>query len=167
MKLPFEYEVCTDGACQPNPGNGGWAAIIVHNGTETVLQGSDPNATNNTMEMMAAIEAMRSLPDNAFSIIITDSKYVLKGATEWMKKWKRDGWMRGKHKDEPVKNAVLWRELDRQQNRLRIHWKWVKGHSDDVMNDRVDELAVDARLQIADDPITVEEAHMRSISLES
>ena len=146
MKLPFEYEIWTDGACQPNPGNGGWAAIIVHDGKITVLQGCDPNATNNTMEMTAAIEAMRALPDRAFAIITTDSKYVLKGATQWMAKWKRNGWMRGKDNAELVKNANLWRELDRQQSRLRVHWQWVRGHSGDVMNERVDGLAVGARL---------------------
>ena len=163
----FEYIAWTDGACQPNPGNGGWGAIIKHHGKETVLQGSDPNATNNTMEMTAALEAMRYVPDGGRILIYADSKYVIKGATQWMPAWKRHGWKRGKNMQEDVKNADLWRSIDKEMSRIHVHWRWVRGHSGDVMNDRVDAIAVGARMDITYAPIVdIGEQHMRSICRE-
>lgn len=132
-------DIYTDGACSGNPGPGGWGAILRWNGKEKELFGFDPATTNNRMEMMAVIEALRSLKRTVPVRIHTDSQYVMKGMTEWIQGWKRRGWKTaGK---EPVKNEDLWRELDGLAAQHPIEWFWVKGHAGHPENERADELA--------------------------
>lgn len=132
-------DIYTDGACSGNPGPGGWGAILRYNGKEKELFGFDPATTNNRMEMMAVIEALRSLKRAVPVRIHTDSQYVQKGMTEWIHGWKRRGWKTaGK---EPVKNEDLWRTLDELAAGHPIEWFWVKGHAGHAENERADELA--------------------------
>ncbi|MBU0753260.1 MAG: ribonuclease HI [Gammaproteobacteria bacterium] len=132
-------DIYTDGACSGNPGPGGWGAILRHNGTDKELFGGEPDTTNNRMEMMAVIEALRALKRPVAARVHTDSQYVQKGITEWIHGWKRRGWKTaGK---APVKNEDLWRTLDALAAQHKIEWHWVKGHAGHVENERADELA--------------------------
>jgi ribonuclease HI len=132
-------DIYTDGACSGNPGPGGWGAILRHNENEKELFGYDPATTNNRMEMMAVIEALRSLKRPTPVRIHTDSQYVQKGMTEWIHGWKRRGWKTaGK---DPVKNEDLWRTLDTLAAGHQVEWLWVKGHAGHPENERADELA--------------------------
>ncbi len=132
-------DIYTDGACSGNPGPGGWGAILRHNENEKELFGYDPATTNNRMEMMAVIEALRSLKRPTSARIHTDSQYVQKGMTEWIHGWKRRGWKTaGK---DPVKNEDLWRTLDTLAAGHQVEWLWVKGHAGHPENERADELA--------------------------
>ena len=131
----------TDGACLGNPGPGGWGVILRWKGQEKELSGGEKLTTNNRMEMMAAIEALRALGRQSEVRLYTDSQYVKKGITEWIHSWKKNGWRTsGK---EPVKNADLWQRLDELvcQGGHHIEWRWVKGHDGDPGNERADELA--------------------------
>ncbi len=133
--------IYTDGACSGNPGPGGWGALLIYEGREKELFGGKPDTTNNRMELMAAIEALRSLKPN-FSgdiIIWTDSVYVKDGITKWIHGWKKRGWRKADKK--PVLNKDLWQDLDAQVNGKSIEWKWVKGHAGVEGNERADELA--------------------------
>jgi len=132
-------DIFTDGACSGNPGPGGWGAILRHGATEKELFGGEILTTNNRMEMMAVIEALRALKKNVEARVHTDSQYVQKGITEWIHGWKRRGWKTA-NKD-PVKNEDLWRELDRLAAQHTIEWIWVKGHAGHVENERADVLA--------------------------
>ncbi len=134
--------IYTDGACSGNPGPGGWGAILSYNGTEKELSGGAPDTTNNRMEMTAAIEALNALKRPCAVDLFTDSQYVRKGITEWMHSWKARGWKTADKK--PVKNEDLWRALDEAAKRHDVIWHWVKGHADDPLNIRADELAVAA-----------------------
>ncbi len=131
--------IYTDGACKGNPGAGGWGALLKYNGTEKELFGGEKQTTNNRMELMAAIMALETLTRSCSIIMHTDSKYVLQGITEWMDNWKKRGWKTAAKK--PVKNEDLWRRLDAAINKHQIEWKWVKGHSGDVGNEKADQLA--------------------------
>jgi ribonuclease HI len=132
-------DIYTDGACSGNPGPGGWGAILRHSEREKELFGYDPATTNNRMEMMAVIEALRSLKRPTPVRIHTDSQYVQKGMTEWIHSWKRRGWKTaGK---DPVKNEDLWRTLDALAAGHQVEWLWVKGHAGHPENERADELA--------------------------
>ncbi len=131
--------IWTDGACSGNPGPGGWGAVLVYGKSEKELCGAEAATTNNRMELMAAIEALSALKKPSQVRLHTDSKYVMDGATKWIHGWKRNGWKTADKK--PVKNDDLWRRLDAANGRHQVTWKWVKGHSDDVMNDRADALA--------------------------
>lgn len=134
--------IYTDGACSGNPGPGGWGAIMQWNGHEKELSGGEHETTNNRMEMMAVIKALEALKNISSVTIYTDSKYVLQGATEWLEGWKARRWKSASKKE--VKNQDLWEEID---SLIRIHsvkFIWVKGHSGDEMNERVDKLAVAA-----------------------
>lgn len=139
-----EYTVYTDGACSGNPGPGGWAAIVVSRDNDAVkeVSGFEQDTTNNRMELMAAIEGIKSLPDSIVLKLITDSKYVKLGITEWIIGWKKSNWKTSSNK--PVKNKELWQELDALNEGRAITWEWVKGHSGDFFNDKVDELARNA-----------------------
>ncbi|MEE4331238.1 MAG: ribonuclease HI [Wenzhouxiangella sp.] len=137
-----QVRVWTDGACLGNPGPGGWGALLRWNGHEKELSGSEPETTNNRMELMAAIQALESLKRPCSVILVTDSQYVRKGISEWMNNWKRNGWRTASRK--PVKNDDLWRRLDRAVGRHDVDWRWVKGHSGHPENDRADELATTA-----------------------
>ena len=132
-------DIFTDGACSGNPGPGGWGAILRANGKEMEISGGDAATTNNRMEITAAIMGLRALTKPSEVTIHTDSRYLMDGATAWMKKWKLNGWKTSDKK--PVKNADLWVELEEASDRHHVSWRWVKGHSDHVENARADTLA--------------------------
>ena len=132
-------EVFTDGACSGNPGPGGWGAILRWRGEERELHGGEPLTTNNRMELMAAIVALETLKRPMDVALYTDSQYVRQGITEWMRKWKTNGWKTADRK--PVKNAELWQRLDQAASRHHVKWHWVKGHNGHPENERADELA--------------------------
>jgi ribonuclease HI len=132
-------QVYTDGACKGNPGPGGWGALLTCNGEEREMFGGEASTTNNRMEMMAVIEALRALKRPARVVLHTDSTYVMKGMTEWIRGWKARGWRTASK--EPVKNVDLWKLLDEEVARHEIEWKWVKGHSGHEGNERADALA--------------------------
>lgn len=132
-------DIFTDGACSGNPGPGGWGAILRSGAHEKELCGGERATTNNRMEMMAAIEALRSLKKPSQVTIHTDSRYLMDGATLWLKKWKANGWKTADKK--PVKNEDLWRALEDAVAPHDVKWRWVKGHSDHVENARADALA--------------------------
>lgn len=132
-------DIYTDGACSGNPGPGGWGALLRSNGTEKELSGYDPATTNNRMELMAAIEALRALKRPVAVRVHTDSQYVQKGISEWIHGWKMRGWKTAGR--QPVKNADLWQMLDKLAAGHSIEWLWVRGHAGHVENERVDALA--------------------------
>jgi ribonuclease HI len=134
--------IYTDGACSGNPGPGGWAGIIRYNTTEKEIVGSEADTTNNRMELLAAISSLEALKERCEVELYTDSKYLKHGITEWIFNWKKNGW-KGAGK-KPIKNQDLWQRLDETANKHQIVWHWVKGHSDNVYNIRVDKLAVKA-----------------------
>ncbi|NLC23981.1 MAG: ribonuclease HI [Oxalobacter sp.] len=134
-----EVEIYTDGACRGNPGSGGWGVILIAGKHRKELYGGEPETTNNRMELMAVIEALRALKRPCRIILYTDSQYVKKGITEWIHDWKRRGWKTAAKK--PVKNADLWEILDDAQSTHDIEWRWVKGHAGHPENERADELA--------------------------
>jgi ribonuclease HI len=129
----------TDGACRGNPGPGGWGVVLRFNGVEKELWGGELNTTNNRMELMAAIEGLKSLKRACPVELTTDSQYVRKGITEWIHNWKRNNWRTAAKK--PVKNADLWRQLDEQIAIHQVTWHWVKGHSGHLENEAADALA--------------------------
>ena len=132
--------IYTDGACRGNPGPGGWGAILIAaNGTEKQLCGGERATTNNRMELMAAIQALEALKKPCKVELHTDSQYVMKGITEWVRGWKLRGWKTAAK--EPVKNEDLWRRLDEARARHDVDWRWVKGHAGHELNERADELA--------------------------
>ena len=133
------YEIFTDGACSGNPGPGGWGALICNGENENELTGGAAETTNNRMELQAAIEALKSLPDGSVVRLTTDSVYVKDGITSWIKNWKARGWKTAAKK--PVKNVDLWQELDSEAQRHSVEWHWVKGHAGHAGNERADELA--------------------------
>jgi ribonuclease HI len=134
-----KIEIFSDGACKGNPGPGGWGALLRYGDVEKSLCGGERNTTNNRMELMAAIEGLKSLKENCNVDLTTDSQYVRKGITEWIINWKKNGWKTAAKK--PVKNADLWQALDEQVNRHQVTWHWVKGHSGHRENEIADELA--------------------------
>ena len=125
-------KIYTDGSCLENPGNGGWAAIIIDDGKKTQIKGSKKNTTNNQMELLAPIEALKKIPKGSEVQIFTDSKYVKSGITEWIHNWKKNGWKTANKQE--VKNKELWTELDLLNNEFEISWNWVKAHSTDELN---------------------------------
>ncbi len=135
-------KIYTDGSCLGNPGNGGWAAIIIEDEKITRIKGSKKDTTNNQMELLAPIKALKKIPKGSNVQIFTDSKYVKSGITEWIKNWKKNGWKTASK--QPVKNKDLWTELDQMTNEFQIKWSWVKGHSTDVLNNEVDLIAREA-----------------------
>lgn len=132
-------KIYTDGSCINNPGNGGWAAIINDDGKIKKISGSEKNTTNNKMELMAPIKALKIVDKNKKIQIFTDSKYVKLGITEWIHKWVKNNWQTSKKED--VKNKDLWIQLHEITNSLNIEWKWVKAHAGDLLNEEVDFLA--------------------------
>ena len=129
----------TDGACKGNPGPGGWGALLIYRGQEKELFGGEPMTTNNRMEMTAVIEALKCLKRPCRIVLYTDSQYVQKGISEWIKGWKARGWKTASK--EPVKNADLWQQLDAARQPHDIDWRWVKGHAGHEFNERADQLA--------------------------
>ena len=132
-------KIYTDGSCIGNPGNGGWAAIIIDDEKKTKIKGSKKNTTNNQMELLAPIKALKKILKGSKVQIFTDSKYVKLGITEWIHNWKKNGWKTANK--QPVKNKELWTELDLLTNEFKISWHWVKAHSTDKLNNEVDLLA--------------------------
>jgi ribonuclease HI len=135
-----EVIIYTDGACDPNPGPGGWAAVLRSGPHEKVLTGSEPRTTNNRMELQAVIAALTALKKPSHVVLHTDSTYVQKGVTEYLDRWKAKGWQTADKK--AVANQDLWQALDEALQRHQIEWVWVKGHAGDPLNERVDRLAV-------------------------
>jgi ribonuclease HI len=140
-------ELYTDGACSPNPGLGGWGAILIspaHDGFTRELSGSEPESTNNRMEMRAALEGLKALKRPCRVVLTTDSKYLMNGFSKgWVAAWKSRGWKTSAK--QPVKNQDLWEGLDALCAMHEVEWKWVKGHEGHEMNERADVLAVAAR----------------------
>ena len=135
-------KIYTDGSCLENPGNGGWAAIIIDEGKKAEIKGSKKNTTNNQMELLAPIKALNKISKGSKVQIFTDSKYVKSGITEWIHNWKKNGWKTANK--QPVKNKELWEELDLLSNSFEIKWSWVKAHSTDKLNNEVDLIAREA-----------------------
>ena len=135
----------TDGSCYPNPGPGGWGVKLILGDREKELSGAAENTTNNRMEMVAIIEAIKAVNPGWPIRVFTDSQYVLKGITVWVEAWKSNNWMRGKKKKKPVKNIDLWKQLDALVAEKDVVFHWVKGHNGDPLNEFVDELAGFAR----------------------
>jgi ribonuclease HI len=134
-----QVEIHTDGACLGNPGPGGWAALLRHGSTERELVGGEADTTNNRMELMAAIAGLEALKTPCEVVLHTDSQYVKKGIGEWLPNWIRRGWKTAA--GDPVKNRDLWERLSAANTRHQVQWKWVRGHSGNVDNERVDQLA--------------------------
>ncbi len=139
MINPPHVIIYTDGACSGNPGPGGWGVLLKFGRHEKELSGGATETTNNRMELQAAVEALQALKKNCQVDFYTDSEYVRRGITEWIKNWKRRGWKTAGKK--PVKNQDLWRALDAAAQTHQINWYWVKGHAGHPENERVDELA--------------------------
>ncbi|MFL2699609.1 MAG: ribonuclease HI [SAR86 cluster bacterium] len=132
-------KIYTDGACRGNPGLGGWGVLLVFEDQEKELCGGDVNTTNNKMELKAAIEGLKALTEPCLVELTTDSKYVMKGITEWIENWKKNHWKTANKK--PVKNKDLWIELYDLKSKHQINWNWVKGHAGHRENEIADELA--------------------------
>ena len=138
----MSVEIFTDGACRGNPGPGGWAALLRFGETEKLINGAEPQTTNNRMELMAAIAGLQALQRASRVELTTDSQYVRQGITQWIHGWKKNGWKTAAKK--PVKNQDLWQQLDAAMAAHEVQWHWVKGHSGHVENERVDQAANDA-----------------------
>ncbi|EAR08411.1 ribonuclease HI [Reinekea blandensis] len=129
----------TDGGCRGNPGPGGWGAVLIYGDHEKKLKGSEPETTNNRMELLAAIEGLEALKQAVTVDLYTDSKYVQQGITQWIHNWKKNGWKTAGKK--PVKNQDLWQRLDSLMSKHEVNWHWVKGHAGHKYNEIADELA--------------------------
>ena len=135
-------EVFSDGSCLGNPGPGGWGAVVRYSGREFEISGGKKNSTNNEMELTAVIESLKSLPSPARVTVTTDSQYVVKGATEWMQNWEKNGWKTAAKK--PVKNRILWEAINSLVKKHSVRWEWIRGHAGHPENERSDLLAVEA-----------------------
>jgi len=140
MSQSMSVEIWTDGACKGNPGVGGWGALLRMGAHEKTLFGGEAHTTNNRMELLAVIEALRALTRPCDVILHVDSQYVMKGMTEWIDNWKRRGWIAPSTK-QPVKNQDLWQALDALVQKHHVSWRWVRGHAGDPGNERADQLA--------------------------
>ncbi len=129
--------IYTDGGCIPNPGTGGWAALIQFPDREVEISGMDPNSTNNRMELTAAIKALEALPPGTQASVHTDSEYLQKGITEWLPNWRQRKW---KRKGGALANQDLWMTLDKLTQNHLVEWRWVRGHAGNELNERVDRL---------------------------
>ena len=143
-----EVEAFTDGACLGNPGPGGWAALLRAGGSERMLAGGDSATTNNRMELMAAINALEALKRPCRVTLTTDSRYVMQGIEQWVPKWVANGWRTADRK--AVKNQDLWQRLNAASTGHEVRWHWTRGHSGHAENERVDKLARDAAIAIAE-----------------
>ena len=139
----MKFIIYTDGACSGNPGSGGWGAVIFdEKKKQSNISGKVKDTTNNRMELMAPIMALKRIKSNSDITIFTDSIYVKNGITEWIKKWEKNGWQNSNKKT--VKNKDLWTKLDSLCEKNNVSWKWIKGHSDNKYNNLADELATRA-----------------------
>lgn len=142
--------VWTDGSCIPNPGPGGWAVLVRRDTYETTFVGAEPQSTNNRMELIAAIQALRHVDNSTEVHLFTDSIYVRQGITSWIHTWKQNGWRSSSRKS--VKNIDLWQELDLLNSKKKVSWHWVKAHAGTEENELVDGLARQAaREQVSDE----------------
>jgi len=137
--LTDTVEIFTDGACSGNPGPGGWGVVLRFGDEERQLSGGESDTTNNRMELLAAIRALETLKRRCRVVVTTDSQYVMKGVTEWMPVWKRNGWRTSSKK--PVRNQDLWTELDELLSAHEVSWEWVRGHTGHPENEQADYLA--------------------------
>ena len=148
-----QVEIFTDGACSPNPGYGGWGAILIapgFGGLRRELSGFELDSTSNRMELTAAIRALQALKRPSRVKLTTDSQYLCQAfRAGWLAGWKRNGWLTASKK--PVKNQDLWQELDRLTDEHDVSWAWVKGHAEHPENERADALAVAAREQLREE----------------
>ncbi len=138
----MKVEIFTDGACRGNPGDGGWGALLRFGEHNKELKGYQADATNNQMELMAAIQGLEALTRSCEVVLTTDSQYVRQGITLWIHNWKGNNWKTANKK--PVKNQELWQRLDKAASQHTVEWNWVKGHSGHIENERVDALANEA-----------------------
>ncbi|MDZ4860451.1 MAG: ribonuclease HI [Candidatus Hydrogenedentes bacterium] len=136
-----KVDIFTDGGCQPNPGTGGWGVILMYKDKQLEMSGAEQNTTNNRMELTAAVRALEALKRPCDVVLHTDSEYLRNGITTWLKAWKRNGW---KRKEGALKNIDLWQRLDELTGEHHIEWRWVRGHSGHNLNERCDELATQA-----------------------
>ncbi|MDA8226207.1 MAG: ribonuclease HI [Desulfitobacterium hafniense] len=135
-----KVEIFTDGACSGNPGPGGWGAILVYGAKEKEISGFEKNTTNNRMELVAAIEALKMLKEPCSVSLYSDSAYLVNAFNQnWLDRWEINGWMNSQKK--PVENKDLWQQLIELSKMHRVTWIKVKGHSDNELNNRCDELA--------------------------
>ena len=134
-----KVDIFTDGACRGNPGPGGYGYIIRIQGKEEAVGGSAKHTTNNAMELTAAVVALKQLKEPCEVVLTSDSQYLVKGMTEWIKGWIKKGWVTASK--QPVKNKDIWVELDQLSKSHKITWKWVRGHHGHVENERCDRLA--------------------------
>jgi ribonuclease HI len=139
-------EIWTDGGCKPNPGPGGWAAILRFGAVERELSGAEAATTNNRMELTAAAEALEALTRPCTVALHTDSEYLRNGITRWTTGWVRKNWRSAS--GDPVANIDLWKRILAAAQRHEIDWRWVRGHSGDTMNERADVLATEARARL-------------------
>lgn len=140
--------IYTDGACSGNPGPGGWGTVLIYNDKTKELSGYCPETTNNQMELTAIIEALKSLKEPCAIDLYSDSKYAIQGIEEWLPNWQKNNWRNANKK--PVKNKEYWLDFLELSNKHHIKYHWVKGHADNLYNNRCDELAraeIDARRQ--------------------
>ncbi len=137
-----EVTIVTDGSCIGNPGPGGWACVLRCGEQARELSGSDQETTSNRMELMAAIEGLRALKVSCRVRLVSDSQYLKKGITEFVHRWKSNGWV--KSNGEPVLNQDLWDQLDQIARKHEIRWEWIAGHGDHTDQNRADQLALQA-----------------------
>lgn len=137
--MTASVEIFSDGACKGNPGPGGWGALLRFGAHEKELCGGEAHTTNNRMELMAVIQALEALKRPVPVRVVTDSQYLRQGITQWLPRWKRNGWRTANR--QPVKNQDLWERLDRALGEHQIEWHWVKGHAGHPGNERADALA--------------------------
>ena len=139
----MKYVIYTDGACSGNPGPGGWGAVILdEEKNETNISGEEKSTTNNRMELMAPIMALRKIKKSSKIIIYTDSTYLKNGITTWIKNWEINGWIGANKK--PIKNKDLWVTLSKLSEEQNIEWKWIKAHAGNKYNEIADKLATEA-----------------------
>lgn len=146
QNLP-QVEIYTDGSCKPNPGRGGWAALLRFKNHEKIISGNHPNTTSNRMELLAAINALRKLKPKCKVDIFVDSQYLRKGITYWLPKWIGMNWLTSEKK--PVKNSDLWKELKALTDFHKVNWHWTKAHIGEVSNELVNSLARQEMLKAA------------------
>ncbi|GAM62005.1 ribonuclease HI [Vibrio ishigakensis] len=151
-----QVEIFTDGSCLGNPGPGGYGIVLRYKGHEKQIAKGFERTTNNRMEMMAAVEALKLLKEPCEVVLTTDSQYVRQGITQWIHGWKKRGWKKADKK--PVINVDLWKALDSEAQRHKIEWKWVKGHAGHRENEICDEIARAA----ADNPTDVDTGYKES-----
>ena len=142
--LDNKIEIYTDGSCDPNPGPGGWAAIILDGTEKIVLSGYSASSTNNRMELMAALEALKVLDGSKPVKIYTDSQYLQKGVEEWLSNWEARSW---KRKGGVLANADLWKAISQEISQHKITWRWIRGHAGNPFNEQADRIAQQARIK--------------------